>query len=428
MKRLTKQFSLHKISTIKISLESFFVSLIILGIPLNLYKNRFYDNSWTVGEWLISYTGGFVRRGLPGQVIFYLSSKLEINPVFFTWVFSVFSILFLLILIRNFSWKFFYKPFLLSSVVILGPISEDYLVRKDCFLVLLYGMCLLVLKQLNLKKIKSFPSFILVNFFSITAILSHEGYGIWALPSILFLIFLYVESYFKNFLKSLIITFGLMIPSIISFIFCIIFKGNNDNAIAIHESWKELKYLIPSNGLLDSMNPEGAIGWIGLNLDSSFQLSMSSFSKFNLFIFWHPLMWSISIFFAIRLFSGLKNDPFFNLKRIFIFIQLILFIPLFIIAHDYGRWIFIWISSSCLLFSYLIIIFKKNLIHLEEKFKKIKIFNKLFPAIKTQKIYNTILLFLGIPHCCWSLGRYLVSNPIGFSIKNLIFYKSILFN
>tara|TARA_B100001769_G_scaffold77108_1_gene58145 strand:- start:1079 stop:1948 length:870 start_codon:yes stop_codon:yes gene_type:complete len=289
-------------------------------------------------------------------------------------------------------------------------------------------MCLLVLKQLNLKKIKSFPSFILVNFFSITAILSHEGYGIWALPSILFLIFLYVESYLKNFLKSLITTFGLMIPSIISFIFCIIFKGNNDNAIAIHESWKELKYLIPSNGLLDSMNPEGAIGWIGLNLDSSFQLSMSSFSKFNLFIFWHPLMWTITIFFAIRLFSGLKNDPFFNLKRIFIFIQLILFIPLFIIAHDYGRWIFIWISSSCLLFSYLLIIFKKNLIHLEEKFKKIKIFNKLFPAIKTQKIYNTILLFLGIPHCCWSLGRYLVSNPIGFSIKNLIFYKSILFN
>ncbi len=428
MKRLTKQFSLHKVSHMKISLENFFVTLIIFGIPLNFYKNRFYDNSWTVGEWLISYAGGFVRRGLPGQIIFYLSSKSNISPVLFTWIFSLFSLVLLLILIRNFSSNFFYKPFLLSSAVILGPISEDFLIRKDCFLVLMYGLCLLVLKQLHLKKIERFIAFILVNFFSIIALLSHEGYGIWALPNILFLIFLYVESYLKNILKSLITTFGLLVPSIISFIFCIIFKGNKDNAIAIHESWRELKHLIPSNGLIDSANPEGAIAWIGFNIDSSFELSISNLSKFNLFIFWHPLMWAITIFFAIRLFCGFKQDPFFNLKRIFIFIQLILFIPLFIIAHDYGRWIFIWISSSCLLFSYLVIIFKNKLIYLEETIKQIKLFDKLFPAIKNQRIYNTILLFLGIPHCCWSAGRYLVSNPIGFFIKNLIFYTSMLSN
>ena len=77
MKRLRKQFALHKVSNFKITIEGFLISLIILGIPLNLYKNRFYDNSWTVGEWLISYSGGFIRRGLPGQVIFYLSSFLN---------------------------------------------------------------------------------------------------------------------------------------------------------------------------------------------------------------------------------------------------------------------------------------------------------------------------------------------------------------
>ena len=428
MKRLTIQFLLHKLPKVRISLESFFITLIILGIPLNLYKNRFYDNSWTVGEWLISYAGGFVRRGLPGQVIFYLSSKLNINPITIVWGVSLFSLLCLFILLIKFSWKFFYKPFLLSSVVILGPISENYLIRKDCFLILLYGLCLLVLKKINFKQIKNFSGFALVNFFSIIALLTHEGYGIWALPSILFLIFLYVETYLKNFLKSLITTLGLMIPSIISFIFCIVFKGNKDNAMVIHESWKELKNLMPSNGLLDSINPDGAIAWIGLDLDSSFQLSISTFSKFNLFIFWHPLMWAITIFFVIRLFSGFKQDPLFNLKRIFIFIQLILFIPLFIIAHDYGRWIFIWICSSCILFSYIMIIFKEKLISIEEKLKKIKIFDKLFPVIKTQRIYNTFLLFLGIPHCCWSLGRYLISNPIGFSIKNLIFYTSLLFS
>ena len=70
MKRLTIQFLLHKLSKVEISLKSLFITLIIFGIPLNLYKNRFYDNSWTVGEWLISYAGGFVRRGLPGEIIY----------------------------------------------------------------------------------------------------------------------------------------------------------------------------------------------------------------------------------------------------------------------------------------------------------------------------------------------------------------------
>ena len=83
MKRLRKQFALHKLHNFKITIEGFLISLIILGIPLNLYKNRFYDNSWTVGEWLISYSGGFIRRGLPGQVIFYLSSNFDIK---WTWV------------------------------------------------------------------------------------------------------------------------------------------------------------------------------------------------------------------------------------------------------------------------------------------------------------------------------------------------------
>ena len=73
IKKIRKQFSLHKFSNLKFSLDSFFITLIILGIPLNLYKNRFYDNTWTVGEWLISYAGGFVRRGLPGEVIYLIS-------------------------------------------------------------------------------------------------------------------------------------------------------------------------------------------------------------------------------------------------------------------------------------------------------------------------------------------------------------------
>ena len=147
-----------------------------------------------MGEWLISYSGGFIRRGLPGQVIFYLSSNFDINPIFLTWLISVSSILFLFILVRIFSWRTFDKTFLLSSLILLGPISEDYLVRKDVFLVLLYGICLLIIRQLYLKRIRTFLSILLINIFSIIALLSHEGYGIWALPSLFLLIFFFLEN------------------------------------------------------------------------------------------------------------------------------------------------------------------------------------------------------------------------------------------
>ncbi len=101
-KRLRKQFSLHILSKRKFSFEIFFSILIIVGIPLNLYKNRFYDNSWTVGEWLISYAGGFVRRGLPGEIIHFISNKYYFSPIYIVWFFSVIALISLALIVLYF--------------------------------------------------------------------------------------------------------------------------------------------------------------------------------------------------------------------------------------------------------------------------------------------------------------------------------------
>ena len=149
---LRKQFSFNKPSNQKFSFEILFTLLIILGIPLNLYKNRFYDNSWTVGEWLISYAGGFVRRGLPGELIHFISTQYSLSPILLVWIFSVLSLVCLILLILYFCKNSFEKSFLLSQLIILAPISEDFLVRKDTLIVFLYGLCLLMLKFLFKKK------------------------------------------------------------------------------------------------------------------------------------------------------------------------------------------------------------------------------------------------------------------------------------
>ena len=425
MKSIRKQFSLHKFSNLKISLESFFVTLIILGIPLNLYKNRFYDNSWTIGEWLISYGGGFVRRGLPGEIIHLISKHFLISPIILVWIASLVALISLATLLLNFCKNLFDKSFLLSQLIILAPISEDYFVRKDSFLVLLYGLSLLAIKALHKKKISKIYCILIVNIFSVIAILSHESYGIWGLPSLFIIFFLFERFNKKNISHSILSSIFYLIPALTSFIFCWVYKGNIDQSLIIHQSWQSIKEILPSLGALDRSQPEGAIAAIGWGTSQVYTSSL--ISQFNLLIFWHPGMWLLTIFIVIRLFMGKKGDPYQEGKRAIVCLQLIAFLPMFLFV-DIGRWIFMWLTSSALLFSFFIQVYGLNKVLFHSlKFKGANVLPKLIPGISSIKKYNLFLLFMGLPHCCWSVGRYIVSNPIGFSIKNIIFYFKTIF-
>ena len=415
----TKSFQNH------LKLENFFIILIVLGIPLNLYKNKFYDASWTIGEWLISYAGGFARRGLPGELICIISRYSKISPIYLIWFFCIIFLICLGILLKFYCKPFFRKSLLFSQLMLLGPLSEDYFIRKDILIVLLYGLSLLTFNLFYKNKFNKFTCFLLVNFFSIIAILSHESYGIWALPSITIIFFIFEMKEQKNNLNKLLNTCLSILPSIIIFSLCWFFRGTPDQSLSIHLSWQEFQDILPSLGKLDNPFPEGAIAALGTNNGKVY--SNSIISQFNLLIFWHPGMWLLTIFLVIKLFIGHENDIYQKSKRILICFQLIAFFPMFIFV-DIGRWIFMWITSSAFLFSFLIKVFGiESIFNQTKKLKYSNILTKIIPAFSSEQNYNRVLLFLGIPHCCWSIGRYLISNPIGFAIKNVIFYFKSIF-
>ena len=425
MKRLTKQFLQNKLKNIRFSFEKFLILLIIFGTPLNLYKNRFYDNSWTVGEWLISYAGGFVRRGLPGEIIHFFSSKYFISPILLVWLFSIFSLISLIVLLFNFCNGLFNKSFLLSQLIILAPISEDYLVRKDIWIVLLYGLSLLTLKSLYNKKLNKLSCILSVNFFSIIAILSHESYGIWGLPSLIMIVFLFERAIKKNIFESSLRTIFFLIPSLTTFILCWNFKGNIDQSLMIHQSWQSLQGILPTLGSLNANEPSGAIAAIGWGTSQVYTSSL--LSQFNLLIFWHPGMWLLTIFIAMRLFIGKNKNVNQTAKRSIICFQLIAFLPMFLFV-DIGRWIFMWLTSSALLFAFLVQVFGiKNILLNTQQFRGAYILKQIIPGFSSANTYNIALLSIGLPHCCWSIGRYIISNPFGFAIKNIIFYFKLLF-
>ena len=138
-------------------------------------------------------------------------------------------------------------------------------------------------------------------------------------------------------------------------------------------------------------------------------------------------MWFLTIFIVVMLFIGQQKDLNQKGKRFIICFQLFAFLPMFLFV-DIGRWIFIWLTSSALLFAFLCQTFgiRKILLHLS-RLKGANILSKIIPEFSSLKNYNRMLLFIGLPHCCWSIGRYLVSMPIGFGIKNVIFYFKVIF-
>lgn len=72
-------------------LIALYVSLVGLAtLAMGLLSSR-VDRSWTVGDWLINYEGGFVRRGLPGEAAWWLGRLLHLPP-------AVFAVLFYLVL------------------------------------------------------------------------------------------------------------------------------------------------------------------------------------------------------------------------------------------------------------------------------------------------------------------------------------------
>jgi len=198
-----------------------------------------------------------------------------------------------------------------------------------------------------------------VNLFSIIAILSHESYGIWALPSLIFILYLFERSNKRNRIKSFFLALFNLTPALLSFLLCWIFKGDINQSQSIHQSWQALSHILPSTGSLKALEPIGAIAAIGY--ESSRVYSNTLISQFNLSIFWHPGMWLLTIFLTMRLFIGINQKPNQEAKRFVLCYQLIAFIPMFLFV-DIGRWIFMWLSSSALFFSFLENIFGKGLV------------------------------------------------------------------
>ncbi len=139
--------------------EKFFFKIYVIFIFFAsitiLYHKFLYPSDWTTSEWLINYQGGFVRRGLIGQIIVSINNFTNLNPRYLVYIFEVILLAFYYYLIIKFI-RIKFSPILIliifSPLSFIYPVAEtETLARKEILLFCIYIIFLISLISKNLR-------------------------------------------------------------------------------------------------------------------------------------------------------------------------------------------------------------------------------------------------------------------------------------
>ena len=143
---------------LKINWENYFlfyiIFLIVFGISF-LYNKHNIGNDSSISDWFINYSGGFVRRGLTGEVITNFSSIFSIGLRDAILIFQIIFFVLLYYLIFLFCKNLLFNRLLilsiLSPIFVIYPVAEiEALGRKELIIFSIY----LTYLYTNIKSIK----------------------------------------------------------------------------------------------------------------------------------------------------------------------------------------------------------------------------------------------------------------------------------
>jgi len=351
-----------------------FFIIFLISFAFLFQAGKFYTfyleySPWQYGDWLINYQGGFIRRGLIGELFYsiYKLTNIKLDLIIFTSV-ILFYLLFSLILIKSSRYfvksKLDYLLFLSPGFFLYPVMNSEIIGRKDIILVLMVGI-FVFFKDIFRKNLNYIIAILSIIFLT----LSHSGFLFYSQ----YLIAIYFFSQIKINKKVENWKFAVYVVLILGLgILVNLFPGNETQVIKICNSVSSFSQ--------DNCTNSGQIGWLINNMSNYLyeKIEFGLFTLINQFIIYLISFCFIFIF----LFKKIENSKFIisfknikNLKPIKLFIILILIsLPIFILGRDWGRYIYL--SYSCSIFLYIFLL-KNNLIVLNRlntpKFFKKKI-------------------------------------------------------
>jgi hypothetical protein len=334
-----------------------------------LHTNSF-PNKYVYTEWLISYEGGFVKRGLGGQIILEITKIFKLKLEYATLIIQTLGYFlffyFFYQFIKKIKINFFWYLIIFSPLLLVYPLVVlEALGRKDIY-VISFFLIFTFLKQKNKQELNY--SFYIIFFIST---LIHE-ITIFYIFHYLFVIYLKI-----NFLKDKVN---------IKNIFCIFLFAFFLTFINIHLSkFVNLDKMISiySDYNIEITTQSGAISWLKPSFVSIMHGTLNAISLKS--IYKYLIIYFLSFFPFIFFLKTKKNlNKYLSIKFI-TFVFFILLIPMHLIIYDWGRIAYISINFLTII---IILMFQNKLI--DEKFlnNKIKIL-----SIKIKIIFFILFCF-----------------------------------
>lgn len=357
------------------------LSIIYIGVLLSAIFCYFHNSVIAIGEeFFITYSAGFIKRGLVGSII------LSINQFFNRSGVGVVHAIVIVLIILNltlitalFIWKKIDLYILLASFLLLNIYARHIAYRLDLILIPLFFIQLLLIRN---KKIKPNWKYIFISLLICLGILIHEVYffvsfwvTVWAYR---------VHLKIKSFLPYFITFF----PSCFLFLLMItFFKGDETQIATVITSWRKF-----------NVKPEtlNYLKWL-FSLNSPIYIwENAAFLKNKVYYLGFILNYIVvcGVFY-------LYIKSFFNLKSksnvILILGNFLIILLLCIIATDFIRWynmILLQIIFVALLF------FKKKTAIIDFKYISLKL----------------SVLFLGLPMYGWTPTHFYWTAPVKYLI------------
>lgn len=360
-------------------------------------------NSWGFTDWMVNYSGGFVRRGLGGTLIQAASRLTELPANHLITAVSLTTYVGLISWFISRTSRHFPAALLLSCLLLGFPAYQDTIIRKDTLLLLLWIACLKC-HQWDRPEWRRWAA---CNGIACFAILLHETFAFFSLPA---LIFLHPDGTWRGFAKR-----GLfLLPSLACFALVTHHHGNPAIAQSIHDSWRPLWESMDLEATLQA-SPFATIQSIGWTSGQGVELTKGILQTG----LYQPISWlgliAVTTLLTLR-FMKSEEGPASKMHMIDILgLQLLFIAPLFLLGIDYGRWLFLWLGSSMILFTYGY--------RAPEALAKTSGFRWMSTRISQSTGLiprgEWVLLCLGTP-VLWSARNFLTASPAGRVLDELL--------
>ena len=379
------------------------------GYSIIVGKSSIDYGTFDISDWLINYEGGFIRRGIMGQILWEFEQlhlydvRIAITIICFITSFTI--ILLLIRIFKEEGWSILIIP----TGFIMGFTIFGLGGRRDLLSLLLTYLIFYLYKSTITHTGKEGGRWLLFYFISILQILIHEASFFYTFPILLLFLFQKNKDCRWTLSKNCKVCLLQFMPIIITMAIVCIFKGDQKTAEIIWNSWNNIFAYFPYQGDTTSIGAGvEALSWgtqeTFVNHLKAGYLGVNSPSFLRIPIVLFNLMAAYLLVSRINT----VNMGIYKMKQMdkvlmsnVLLIQFVVMIPMFtVLSCDWGRTIPYWLLTS--LFFYHIFKSEKNEIisDLTKTSQNIQNFVSNSSILRNQYTYILLVLLTPIPGAC----------------------------